>query len=1631
MLSLTQFFALASVDMFTNDSFSDGSYTSCDSVLVEEETEFSVCRSLLTNDFHIVTTDFDITDFNDTTLEVGFNQFLFSLTFHLEESVMQETSEFEYISDVIFAEELSFDSPQLQSGLDMFEVDFTQLKTQILSSVSQYQGSFDLKGQTIEYLVKLLEDVVLLLHDLFDGKRAVNYAKAIVTFFKLRTGQSFTLAVGNKLIEFYQHLFQPEVQGPEEVLKQIRTFFTNWESFKRTKVFTKVYKLVTYVLSMSLLEDYNINFRSCGYSKMEEVSIKRAQNSKFDFIFTLLDTISFLCEKGYQCLKSGTLSPIFHSSSSYCEWADSVNTIKLQSTLMNNPEIHGIDRFDFLNTLHKLIEQGKSMIQFMNEERTERAIIMQNLNALQMIKAKIISEKFLSETRRAPFCALLAGGSGIAKSTFAKILQMHFANVFGLSTASEYFYTLNPFDEFFSGFKSHVHTCLIDDIAFWKPSAVNGGDPTLMTVLQLANNISFVTPQADLADKGKIPFLCDHVIATTNTENLNAHAYFACPLAVQRRFPYVISILPKEQYVRNGGFIDGKSLPPNDTESYPNYWDITVKQVNAAGNDGPDRGKAKLKTIAQYTDINEFLRWYVATAEEHRAQQNVVLSSHDKMSSVTLCDVCHSTREACICENFIHEDTSSEPTVFVGELQSVEGQPNRNIIRPTNMNIGQDQFGFDVVEDLPSEPLFTFVSFYQYLLSKITDQWFWTCAHFWVGYYVIYTKYVGFRNFTDIFFGKNFMKFKIAMYSWDYSILKHTVKYAGHRIHKKFGLPAILITLGSILTVILFGASITSKITSIFSSRKEENFDVQGDVSENSGKKPVKKEEEQENVWFNDSYALSATDVSPQTRSRTDLSEQDFAHSIKKNIVTAKFSWVGDNPETRIKREVKGLCLSGNVYIFNNHSIPEVDELRCSLIFAPIFEGVNPNHNFLISGKAFKRFPERDLVMVEFRAMAPKANIIPYICSSSYEATTKGVYAQRVNGDLNFIQLERVQIKRNINLRQLNVISDVATAYCEQGTVYGDCGSILITKCHYGPQILGLHTIGDGKNSVCAPLFDRQFIEEKMKLFVFQIQSSEFMLSTPTIKRSVGDLHRKSTVRYMSSGSAEVYGTFTGFRPDPKTRVGPTHIQDAVLQRGYSITHDSPVMKGYEPWRIAALEMVNPNSDFKTDVLDECKEAFTNDILSKISTEDLDEIHVYDNDTAINGLAGYQYVDKMNRATSMGAPYRTSKKKYIINLQGTPDAPDRVTFEPEVMDRVDEIITRYQNGERAYPVFTGTLKDEPASFAKIAIKKTRVFCSGPVDFSIVARKYYLSLIRLMQKKRFVFEAAVGTVCQSGQWGDIRKYLVAHGEDQIVAGDYKFYDKKMSPQVILAAFDILIAIAAKAGFSENDLKVMRGVAVDTAYPLIDFNGDLIQFYGSNPSGHSLTVIINCLVNSLYIRVSFALTTGINVRLFKRYVNLMTYGDDNVMGISKEISDKFNHTSISVGLKQIGITYTMAEKERASVPLLHISEVSFLKRTWRWDDDVGNYLCPLEHASINKMLTVCVQSKTVEPEEQSASVISSALREYFFYGKKTFLKRREMFKQIIDETNLGPYVDNWTLPTYEELCDTFHSNTKRRN
>ena len=147
-----------------------------------------------------------------------------------------------------------------------------------------------------------------------------------------------------------------------------------------------------------------------------------------------------------------------------------------------------------------------------------------------------------------------------------------------------------------------------------------------------------------------------------------------------------------------------------------------------------------------------------------------------------------------------------------------------------------------------------------------------------------------------------------------------------------------------------------------------------------------------------------------------------------------------------------------------------------------------------------------------------------------------------------------------------------------------------------------------------------------------------------------------------------------------------------------------------------------------------------------------------------------------------------------------------------------------------------------------------------------------------------------------------------------------------------------------------------------------------------------------------------------------------GDDHVLAVD-EGYDNFNHTLISNVFNYLEIGYTMADKESESVPYIPIEEVTFLKRRFVLDEQMGHVLAPLEVKSMCRSLTYLVKSRTVALEFQFVQAMNSSIMEAFMHGKK-------FYDEWVSMLNNAPLTEVMQIcrkeapyKTYEELLDMF--------
>jgi len=689
-------------------------------------------------------------------------------------------------------------------------------------------------------------------------------------------------------------------------------------------------------------------------------------------------------------------------------------------------------------------------------------------------------------------------------------------------------------------------------------------------------------------------------------------------------------------------------------------------------------------------------------------------------------------------------------------------------------------------------------------------------------------------------------------------------------------------------------------------------------------------------------------------------------------------------------------------------------------------------------------FPDKDISAVYHSRYPDKQDLtylFPLEIAQDRNATLWATRKQ--SGAIETGTARRNGIAARVNTDKTVFLNSTVVTYKDE-TAGGDCMKVHLADVRSGSYIVGFHLAGKnhtgflstltrGDLEECYAYFDAQpstRLSATMGNMATQLYGKDYSPEVQT--------NKKSTINYLEDVDINYYGNIPAFCTRAKSSVIKSPISDSITSHcGVENQHGMPAHCRRDDTRIHERTPFNTyyrgagkaTQEFPLEVLQVSQDDYLDDCTSnKKMLADLKTLRPLTEVETISGQDGVKFVDSMKMNTAVGFPLSGSKEKFITHLD--PDDYENLTdpriFDSMFMDDWRKARQLYLSGLRTYPVFKACTKDEPTKLTK---DKVRVFQSAPLTLQCVLRQYYLPIAACMSRNPITTECAVGINSQGPQWNRLMIHLSKYGKERMVAGDFKAYDQHMSSTMTSIAFSTMIELAKHcAGYTKDDIKIMSNMVADVVHPLMCVNGDLVELFGSNPSGQNLTVYINSIVNSLYQRCVFYTIYppgSLGTTKFQNYVALITYGDDNEMSVSHE-APLYNHTSMQEVYASQGIEYTMADKDAESIPYITLEDADFLKRATVFrseysDPNIGGkgmYLAKLSEESIFKSLHCNMLSKVVSKEEISRQCLDGALRELWFHGKEHFEMRHEQFKCVVAEHDWEHTISPNFYKTFDE-------------
>nr|ULF99876.1 MAG: hypothetical protein 1 [Cripavirus sp.] len=608
-------------------------------------------------------------------------------------------------------------------------------------------------------------------------------------------------------------------------------------------------------------------------------------------------------------------------------------------------------------------------------------------------------------------------------------------------------------------------------------------------------------------------------------------------------------------------------------------------------------------------------------------------------------------------------------------------------------------------------------------------------------------------------------------------------------------------------------------------------------------------------------------------------------------------------------------------------------------------------------------------------------------------------------------------------------------------TQIGDCGSLVGLYNHrLERKIIGMHIAGsqemygyacpltqEALNSACERLTTRN-VKNISAQFYFEMPQ----IVDPLVEAGVPEglfcpLGRANAKVGQAVKTAIIPSSIQGKLSKPTMR--PAILKPTMIN---GVLHD-PLLTGLKKCGVETAVLSNEEVQSAAQDVAQVVLGQYNSMLDKRKYQ-----RVLTYEEAVRGTQDDDFMRAINRTTSPGFPY-TLLNKGSVGKTKWMGKKEQFDFESMAAQQlradVDELLDDCSNGKISNVFFVDTLKDERRENAKVDVGKTRVFSAGPQHFVVAFRKYFLPFAAWLMHNRIDNEIGVGTNVYSLDWERIAKRMRSKG-NKVIAGDFGNFDGSLVAQVLWSIFwDIFVPwlnqfanIAAADGM--KILKTCLGLWSHLVHSVHIYGDNVYMWTHSQPSGNPFTVIINCLYNSIIMRIAWIRIMKrdnpkmASMKWFRKFVAMITYGDDNVLNISDEIIGTYNQETISEIMAQMKHEYTDEAKSGNVVKFRALEDIFFLKRGFRFCPELQRTVAPLKKEVIYEMLNWT--RNTVDPNVILMSNIDKAFREIVNHGREDYDELLGGITRIVDDLPSIPQILTYEayLHDIEYLADDLY-------
>lgn len=1519
-----------------------------------------------------------------------------------------------------------------------FEVDGLNKTDAKLASLLRSVGAVESfaegveQGKQIDEWMGHLENLVILGYQMHSSKSFMDVFMAVAAYAKMYSKKKSIVMELFRIIDEVTttaEVSETEPHGWEEWSG--RDVLLKWDLFKTNTIFKKVSYLISAAMSLTVCTTKKVEWSPFG---LQLISLEAAkeQLKAVDVIDALVKTFVWMCEVGWRCFETRSIAPILYSDVRVQEYNEECDYVlaKAESALAGNIE----DLGNYEARLNSVYKKTCTMKAAKNDGPTS-LWLQKRYSELVAIMEKLAAKRKNTDIRFNPFGVSLNGGTGVGKTTLGKLTMtqslatMGFCNDDGVVDDSRII-TMDMFDKYQSTWTTDILGVFMDDIGNAKAD-FQKDNPHTSVIIKFFNNVAAQAIKAELNAKGVVFIDFKVGIVTSNVKDLDARCYSNCPESILRRF-YHVEVKVKETYRKKNTTMLDKAHPEikKSDSLIQDVWDLTIEEVETF-EVGPNKTDYKFVVMEVKMDdgrvikckdlgLKDYLDVIIQLSKNHKAEQDSLIAKSRASSKTKFCKTCKRFPEYCECKVVEPHgiDMISEVIVSAGKKAVT------NYINSWTQPIGLINYlvGFSPIKSMTTAALAKEIQKEMNekgtpLFVAITPDWLYKTSTFqntvytWqsaAAYYDVRKplKWFGLLGLSLV--GAGALKRNKALAAtgvgslWCTTVLgffMHQVRVRQIQeeyLAKRDALPAYAkrIRDGKFPKGVLFAATLALgvKIISMWNDTRLK--------TEPNGMTP--EEIEASPGWFG--YMMTQIGWKAESSVRGAIPEH-VLKTGRKNQGWAHFKR-SDGTETgcNIVYPKKGICWFPRHVFYPGSDMTKkpVDYLdvkvyrdkdKATSIFKFRAElggnSVYLDHLDMVA-TFVERCPDLRSSIIKFLPVTrPTGTSVSTIMMRNKEAELSHENVTVSHGDYGHKYLKMY-----------------GGSYTTSKAGNGACMSMLVAEGK-NPVIVGFHIGGSTqkKYGVMMTVTQKDALDLEEKLLDLpgirgmaectelpDTQYGRRILESTEVHPNAKFIHELTP-----EAAVDVFGS-AKLRAEVKSRVVPSVLEKDARELFHITNHwGAPRLKANWKAFNATLEhVIDPSDMFTPSALQRAREDYVKPIIEFAREMNKKEggIKPLTEHEMLCGIPGKSMMNGIVMATSIGEPLMGPKNRHVTEVR---EGEKLITREvsPQVKAEMNRLFSCWKEGKRGYPVFSATLKDEPTPVDK---EKVRVFQAAPFALGLYIRKYFLPIVRILSLCPELSECAVGVNAFGKQWEKLMAHAEKFAEDgRVVAWDFSKFDVRMNAQMTYAAFMCMIDIAEVLDYSEEDLLIMRNMIADIIHPLMNWNGTLLMAFNMNTSGNNVTVNVNSIVNSLYVRLGFFHCCP-EVYDFRKAVAALTYGDDFKGSVAAQYRDRFNFVTFKRFLADYGIKITEPNKSDEEHEDMHTDDADFLKRQSNFIPEIGHSIGKLDKDSMYKPLCANLKSATESPKSVAMSCVDTYMHELFAHGRQEYEHDQPLMKEL---------------------------------